>query len=726
MRLVKKISPVIIMILISFLPLITKEVRGTIRDIGFKLITNVSISVKETGISYFPFTNGTFSIIVPDSLKFVHLEFTNETHYPKTIKINLYGKFKNLNIILIPKEYQQNEVTVTAFDEEEKHVTTPKAASVISELEIKEKISVNLVDTMSDTPGVHFIGSGGFMVTPSIRGLARRRVLLLIDGARITGDRRVGNSGSFLSPELIRKIEIVRSSSSVNYGSDAIGGVIQLMTEPEEKNLSSQRSLNINLGSINSRFNSGFFLSQKTGDFLLSSGIQYSGAGNYSSPESEILNSGYKNISGIFNVSYEGQNHNLVLKYLGGFGSDTGKPDRENDSGSTSTVKEDKNQILILKYNDSRLIKNSDLKISFFLNPTKYRLEKNDLNENLFQFSDTSSMNYGFNLKLSGKITKKINLNIGLDQYIRDNMNIKNRTRNDSYNLTTTPLNNGFRKDTGFFISTGIEDIAGLSFKGGFRYSFFNVNAHSGDTFNSKKSDSPSFFFGITKNIGKSVSLFFNTGTAFRNPSLSESFYTGITGRRYVIGNPTLLPENSFNIDTGIKLFYKNFYMGFYLFSNRINNMIERYRDENDIYTYDNIYKGHIYGSEIELQWFPSKKVELFGHGFYYKGISEETENPINDIPSPKIFLGGKTYYRKLWFEVNYIHSFKKSDPGPSEIENGSYTLINLKGGWYYSSRFFLFLKISNLLNETYYANPDPDIPAGEGLSLSAGLNFFF
>ncbi|MEN8154835.1 MAG: TonB-dependent receptor [Acidobacteriota bacterium] len=698
----KSIYILIISFFISISSLNAKEIRGTVRDITFKIISNVSILVKETGISYFPFPDGTFSIKVPDTRENIYLIFSNDTHYSKTVKINLSGKLKKLNIILVPKEYQQNEMTVTAFDEEENHVTAPKAESIISELEIKEKISENLVDTMANTPGVHFIGSGGFMVTPSIRGLARRRVLLLVDGARITGDRRVGSSGSFLSPELIRKIEIVRSSSSVIYGSDAIGGVIQLITGPEENGVSSQRSFNLNLGSINSRFNSGFSLTQNAGDIFINSGIQYSQAKNYSSPDSEIFNSGYKNISGIFNVSYRGQKRSIIFKYIGGFGSNIGKPDRENDPDITSTVSDDINQFLVLKYNESGLIKNYDLKINLFFNPTKYALEKSDLNNGLFQYSDTRSANYGLSVKVSGKITNKINLNMGFDQYIRNNMKIVNRTQNGSSDMTSTPIDNGFRNDSGFFISTGIESIPGLSFKGGFRYSFFKLKANSNEISNTRRSGSPGFFLGITKSIGKSVSLFFNTGTAFRNPSLSESFYTGITGRRYVIGNPALLPEKSFNIDSGIRLFFKNFYMGFYLFSNNIKNMIERYRDENNIYTYNNIDKGHISGSEIELQWFPVKNIELFGHGFYYKGTSKETENPINDIPSPKIFLGGKTYYRKLWFEVNF------------------------KGGWYFSSRFFLYLKASNLLNRFYYANPDPDIPAGEGLSLSAGLNFFF
>lgn len=68
------------------------------------------------------------------------------------------------------------------------------------------------------------LGSGGFSIVPSIRGLARRRILLLVDGARLSSDRRTGPNASFLNPEDLARIEILRSPSSVYYGSDAIGG----------------------------------------------------------------------------------------------------------------------------------------------------------------------------------------------------------------------------------------------------------------------------------------------------------------------------------------------------------------------------------------------------------------------------------------------------------------------------------------------------------------------
>ena len=698
-------------------------VRGVVRDIGFRSVDNVSIHVKETGKYTVSMNDGYFELSVPGNLTTITLVFESDNHYGKTVKVQLQDDLKPLSVILVQKEYLINEILVTAFDEQERSITLPMAQNIMSELEVKEKMSDNLIDTLANySPGIHFIGSGGFMATPSIRGLARRRVLILMDGVRITGDRRAGNSGEFLAPELIKQIEVVRSSSSVIYGSDAMGGVIQLMTGHDPEKITSNRSFNLSFNSVSSRISSGFSLLQKTGKLLLNTGFQFSRAENYSSPEGLIHNSGYTNLSGVLNLTYTDDRQSASLRYIGGYGRDIGKPDRENDPDSFSTVTENGNHIFLLKYDRKELFRGSDLRINLFTNPTTYILEKGDLENGTTEISDTRALNSGFGVKLVQKLSGNFNLTSGVDLYHRGGLDIINTTREG----IETPLRDGRRRDSGIFITGNIHNFAGLNIRGGMRYTFTVSQAVSGGKINRMETSSPSLFLGIVKQFSKSVSFFVNSGTSFRNPSLGESYYTGITGRNYVIGNPDLDPEKGFNIDAGLKIHQKNFFMGMYLFYNEVNDMIERYRGDDGIYTYSNIASGKITGGEAEFQWFPSADIELFGHFHSYRGRSDQTGDPLNDVPSPKLFLGGKLNIGKSWFELNYLHSFEKSDPGPSEIMNGNYSLITLKGGHYFSSKFFSYLKISNLLNERYYPNPDPDIPPGDKINLSVGMHFFF
>lgn len=76
--------------------------------------------------------------------------------------------------------------------------------------------------------------SEGHAAAPALRGLARGRTLFLIDGGRVTAERRVGASATFLDPSVIEGIDIARGPGSVAYGSDALGGVISVRTRRAE------------------------------------------------------------------------------------------------------------------------------------------------------------------------------------------------------------------------------------------------------------------------------------------------------------------------------------------------------------------------------------------------------------------------------------------------------------------------------------------------------------
>ncbi|MCK4760700.1 MAG: TonB-dependent receptor [Candidatus Aminicenantes bacterium] len=710
-------------------PLFSKKIEGVIKNVNFKSIDTARILLKETNRYFFSAKDGTFEITVPDEYEIVHLVFQNNFYYSTTLRVKMDREIKKIEVLMIPKEHLREELTVTALSEEEKSISVPMAESVVSELEIKEKIAENLVETLQNSPGVHFIGSGGFSVTPSIRGLARRRVLLLANGTRLTSDRRAGTSASFIAPELIRRIEVVRSSSSVIYGSDAIGGVVQLFTGPElGREDYGKSSLNLNYSAINEKVSSGFTFVQKAGKFNIYTGFQAAAAGNYSAPGEEILNSGYSNYCGVFNLSYYSEQRDLLFGYLGGYSKDVGKPTRDNIPGKFTTVPREINHTVNLQFREKSIIKKGTLAFQFYLNPTRYALEKTDSGKGSRDFSETTARNFGIKINLDKTISSTLSYRVGIEQYSRTNVDIENTTRASELDpvFTSLPLQNGRRSDTGLYFTFDYSGLPGFDFFGGARYTFFSLKTEMDGAPRELQANSPSAFLGVTKKIGKSVSLFVNLGRAYRTPSLSEAFYSGLTGRRYVIANPNLKAEKSFNIDSGVKFFSSKVFLGLYLFSYRVDDMIERYRTGEDFYTHDNIDRGTIRGAEIELQLFPLQNLEIFGNYIYYRGRSGTGDTPLNDIPAPRLLLGGKLMIDKFWCELNYLHSFEKSDPGPAEVINDVYHLLDLKAGYYFSANFFLYLKASNLLNESYYANPDPDIPAGKRLDFSAGINFYF
>jgi outer membrane receptor protein involved in Fe transport len=124
--------------------------------------------------------------------------------------------------------------TVTALGREVDtfEITTP--VTVIPMLEIERRLPDNAADLLRDEPGVDVNGVGFNQARPVIRGQRGLRVLFLEDGLRLNNARRQTDFGEItglVDVDDLRSVEIVRGPMSVLYGSDAVGGVLNLLTE---------------------------------------------------------------------------------------------------------------------------------------------------------------------------------------------------------------------------------------------------------------------------------------------------------------------------------------------------------------------------------------------------------------------------------------------------------------------------------------------------------------
>jgi outer membrane receptor protein involved in Fe transport len=627
-------------------------------------------------------------------------------------------------VYLIPIRLLKEDVTVTALNSAAKAISVPFAQNVVSAVAIKESLPETIVQAVQNSPGIHFIGKGGVSVTPSIRGLARRRIVLLADGARITSDRSAGASAQFFPPEFVRQIEVLRSAASVLYGSDAIGGVIQIIPRDVQNSEAHLATLNFSGNSANQKMNGGFSLAKKFEDFSLLASFQVSKAGDYDSAAGRVLNSGYGYYTGNLVAHYETEERSINLSFLKSAGRDVGKPERANDPGVSSFYPEENTNLLNVSYRENSLIANGTLAFSLFMNPNDYELNKIKQASDQIDISKNSAFDFGLRTTLKKNLNPRLSYQFGFDYYGRTNVDMKNETwKKGNLSGSSLPVENGRRNDLGMYATLSYTGLSGFDLVGGARLGAFSRSAISDGTYLKKNAQAPAFFLGITRKIKDSLTLFINAGTAFRVPSLSEAFYTGITGRSSIVGNPDLEPEKSLNIDAGLKIHHKSIFLGAYLFQYSIRDMIEKFPLSDTSYTYENIERGRIRGLELEFQFQPSKKLEIFGNGFYYRGISTASGDYLNDVPSAKLFLGAKYWLGRFWSEVDWLASAAVTHPGPAETSIPAYQVTDLKIGYYFSNRLFLFLKIANLFDREYYANADPDIPVAKGLDLSMGLN---
>ena len=108
-------------------------------------------------------------------------------------------------------------------------VSTGASTSLVNGADITLRHPVTVGEILENIPGVSVI-SEGQSATPAIRGLARGRTSIMVDGSRASSERRAGANASFLDPAIVERVEVARGPASVAYGSDAMGGVIAART----------------------------------------------------------------------------------------------------------------------------------------------------------------------------------------------------------------------------------------------------------------------------------------------------------------------------------------------------------------------------------------------------------------------------------------------------------------------------------------------------------------
>ncbi len=106
------------------------------------------------------------------------------------------------------------------------------ATTVITRDEIDKSDAADLAEVLGDVPGVYVRESGpsGGKTLISIRGSEAKHVLILMDGQRLTGSGNGDADVSTIPIEMVEKIEVYRGGESARYGTDAVGGVINIVT----------------------------------------------------------------------------------------------------------------------------------------------------------------------------------------------------------------------------------------------------------------------------------------------------------------------------------------------------------------------------------------------------------------------------------------------------------------------------------------------------------------
>ena len=129
------------------------------------------------------------------------------------------------------------EVVVTGTGTQHLLKNAPVQTEVITNKMLRQYGGKSLEDILSGLTASFAFNDGDMGSQMQLNGLGNSYILILIDGKRIHGDVGGENDLSLIDPQNIEKIEIVKGASSALYGSDAIAGVVNVITKKHDEGL---------------------------------------------------------------------------------------------------------------------------------------------------------------------------------------------------------------------------------------------------------------------------------------------------------------------------------------------------------------------------------------------------------------------------------------------------------------------------------------------------------
>jgi iron complex outermembrane recepter protein len=125
-----------------------------------------------------------------------------------------------------------NEVTITALGYTTTLKRTPVPVTVVSQNMFLQQASTNVIDAIAKLPGITEITEGPGISKPEINGLGYNRVLTLFDGERQEDFQWGDEHGILIDPYAVYNAEIIRGPASLQYGANAVAGVVSFNSDP--------------------------------------------------------------------------------------------------------------------------------------------------------------------------------------------------------------------------------------------------------------------------------------------------------------------------------------------------------------------------------------------------------------------------------------------------------------------------------------------------------------
>jgi len=617
------------------------------------------------------------------------------------------------NIYVIGSEHSESGLIESAVKTE-----------ILSADEISNGHFNDLSEAITEIPGVTKISVDrrSSAKTAMIQGFGENSVLVMIDGTPVSQNSAFGFDLSQISTENIEKVEVIKGGASALYGSQAIGGVINIITKKPTK----QTKLNFDLSLANATesnsktYNAKALYSGQQDGLGQKFSFSYRKQDESDLDDSTIAKDSAEilNYNAAFYIDKKLGSHLVFANYLhlkGEVSSTSSKPYGSSIFGPVINETDTKTN----NYKLGHIVNRGERKFKTTLSLERIndRLNLNDLPNTYFKEMDKTTRYdaYRFDFKFDTIIADIHSLTAGF-LYKQDKVNQATRTQQtEEVIVYQTDIDNKKVESFEAFAQDNII-LDNYEISPGVR-----VQKDDSSNFTVNPKINLSYYSSLSKDLNNKAWL--TIGTGHRSASIKERFFTldhSSVGNYIVQGNENLLPEKSISLQLGDEIsINKKTRVHANLFYNRIKNLIETTEIESPsstrIFSYENISEVTSHGVEASANIFLNNSHKVKINYAYTEAIDKETE--LNLINRPLYIASFKHDFTPnskhlLTTKLNYIG--KKYTISNNTEVLPAYTTVDLKYNYRYSKNMDLYLGAKNLFSTTKNPASDTVIPVAD------------
>ncbi len=614
------------------------------------------------------------------------------------------------------------QVTITASGTEQSTFDSFQTVNTLSSSAITQKSPASLGEILENETGVYKRSFGVGASRPVIRAFDGDRVLVLENGVRSGSvGSQSGDHGETVDTLSAERIEVVKGPATLLYGSNAIGGVINVIENDENEPHNGFRGYLTTLGSTANK-EGAFSAGGEYGfrNWLFRGSLTAQRTGDYQTPIGKIPNSATRANSGSFGLGYYGTKAYLsgnfstsIRRYGVPFGAlfEGGEEPPEELFGGELPPAPDEDIDLRQRDYGFRLSGGFRNLNNPFLSGVQYNLGYSDYRHKEIEIEDgeaevgTIFDNKTFTYRSIFEQTKykKLTGRFGFDGFNRE------------YEVNgAEQLVNGKIKQNAFSVFV-LEELGfeRVKFQFGGRIENNRYNAENPEYLD-RSFTGFSGALGVNFGLWKGGALIVNYSNSYRAPALEELYNNGphIGTVTFEIGNQNLQAERSNGIDFSLRHQSDRFRLTGDVYYYGINNFVYfQYQDEDGdgqvdiedglpVARYEQE-KARFLGAELRLDATFNKYVSGFISADTVRAKLADVDQNLPRIPPARIRTGLDFRYKDLTIRPEAIFAGKQNKTAPLETPTAGYGIVNVSGSYTIARQHFAHIFTFNAYNLT-------------------------